>query len=67
MRLGIPMQHVPYKGMQPALNDLAGGHIAMMTSPIPLALPLAHSGNTRSWPRVQLVAHTAALRRPAMR
>ena len=27
-----------YKGMQPALDDLAGGHIAMMTSPIPLAL-----------------------------
>src|SRR5262249_14507821 len=37
----------PYKGMQPALNDLAGGHIAMMTSPIPLALPLAHSGKVR--------------------
>jgi tripartite-type tricarboxylate transporter receptor subunit TctC len=35
MMLGIPMQHIPYKGMQPALNDLAGGHIAMMTSPIP--------------------------------
>ena len=38
---------LPYKGMQPALNDLAGGHIAMMTSPIPLALPLAHSGKVR--------------------
>src|SRR5262245_2598951 len=37
----------PYKGMRPALNDLAGGHIAMMTSPIPLALPLAHSGKVR--------------------
>jgi tripartite-type tricarboxylate transporter receptor subunit TctC len=47
MMLGIPMQHIPYKGMQPALNDLAGGHIAMMTSPIPLALPLAHSGKVR--------------------
>src|SRR6516164_4489672 len=47
MRLGIPMQHVPYKGMQPALNDLAGGHIAMMTSPIPLALPLADGGKVR--------------------
>jgi len=33
----------PYKGMQPALNDLAGGHIAMMTSPI----PLAHAGKVR--------------------
>jgi tripartite-type tricarboxylate transporter receptor subunit TctC len=45
--LDIPMQHVPYRGMQPALNDLAGGHIALMTSPIPLALPLAHSGKVR--------------------
>jgi tripartite-type tricarboxylate transporter receptor subunit TctC len=47
MMLGIPMQHIPYKGMQPALNDLAGGHISMMTSPIPLALPLAHSAKVR--------------------
>jgi tripartite-type tricarboxylate transporter receptor subunit TctC len=45
--LGIPMQHVPYRGMQSALNDLAGGHIALMTSPIPLALPLADSGKVR--------------------
>jgi tripartite-type tricarboxylate transporter receptor subunit TctC len=47
MALGIPLQHVPYKGIQPALNDVAGGHIAMMTSPIPVALPLAHSGKVR--------------------
>ncbi|MFL6798692.1 MAG: Bug family tripartite tricarboxylate transporter substrate binding protein [Xanthobacteraceae bacterium] len=45
--LGIPMQHVPYKGVQPALNDLAGGHVAVMTSPIPLALPVVHSGRVR--------------------
>src|SRR5262245_62952229 len=44
MSRGIEML---YKGMQPALNDLAGGHIAMMTSPIPLALPLAHGGKVR--------------------
>jgi tripartite-type tricarboxylate transporter receptor subunit TctC len=47
MMLGIPMQHIPYKGMQFALNDLAGGHIAILTAPIPLALPLAHSGKAR--------------------
>src|SRR5258708_36427899 len=41
-----PMQQ-PYKAMQPALNDLAGGHIAMMTSTIPLALPLADGGKVR--------------------
>src|SRR2546430_12996965 len=44
MMLGIPLQHIPYKGMQPALNDLAGGHIAMIASPIPPALPLPHNG-----------------------
>jgi len=48
MMLDIPAQHIPYKGMAPALNDLAGGHIAMMTSPIPLALPLIHSGKVRA-------------------
>jgi tripartite-type tricarboxylate transporter receptor subunit TctC len=42
--LGIPMTHVPYKGVTPALNDLAGGHIPMMFSPIPLALPLIQGG-----------------------
>jgi len=45
--LAIPMQHVPYKGITPALNDLAGGYIAMMTSPIPIALPVVHSGKVR--------------------
>jgi tripartite-type tricarboxylate transporter receptor subunit TctC len=47
LALGIPLQHIPYKGIQPALNDLAGGHIAMMTSPIPVALPLAQAGKVR--------------------
>ena len=45
--LDIPMQHVPYKGVQPALNDLVGGHIALMTSPIPVALPLVQGGQLR--------------------
>jgi tripartite-type tricarboxylate transporter receptor subunit TctC len=45
--LEIEMRHIPYKGIQPALNDLAGGHIDMMSSPIPMALPLAQSGRVR--------------------
>jgi putative tricarboxylic transport membrane protein len=45
--LGIDMHHIPYKGIQPALNDLAGGHIDMMSSPIPMALPLTQSGRVR--------------------
>jgi tripartite-type tricarboxylate transporter receptor subunit TctC len=46
--LGIPMQHVPYKGILPALNDVVGGHIALMTSPIPVALPLVQGGQLRA-------------------
>jgi tripartite-type tricarboxylate transporter receptor subunit TctC len=45
--LGIPMTHVPYKGMSPAINDVAGGHIPLMFSPIPFAVPLAEAGKLR--------------------
>ena len=45
--LGIPMTHVPYKGMSPAINDVAGGHVPLMFSPIPFALPLAQAGKIR--------------------
>jgi tripartite-type tricarboxylate transporter receptor subunit TctC len=45
--LGIEMHHIPYKGIQPALNDLAGGHIDMMSSPIPMALPVTQGGRVR--------------------
>ena len=45
--LGIPMTHVPYKGMSPAINDVAGGHIPLMFSPIPFAQPLAQAGKLR--------------------
>ena len=45
--LGIRMTHVPYKGMQPAISDVAGGHIPLMFSPIPFALPLTQAGKLR--------------------
>lgn len=45
--LGIEMTHVPYKGMSPAINDVAAGHIPVMFSPIPFALPLAQAGKLR--------------------
>ena len=28
--LGIELTHVPYKGMSPAINDVAGGHIPLI-------------------------------------
>jgi len=45
--LGVELTHVPYKGMQPAISDVAGGHIPMTFSPIPIALPLIQAGRLR--------------------
>jgi len=45
--LGVELTHVPYKGMQPAISDVAGGHIPMTFSPIPIALPLIQAGKLR--------------------
>jgi tripartite-type tricarboxylate transporter receptor subunit TctC len=64
--LGIEMHHIPYKGIQPALNDLAGGHIALMSAPIPVALPLVQGGRVRmlgvtTKERVEAIADVPAL------
>jgi tripartite-type tricarboxylate transporter receptor subunit TctC len=40
--------HVPYKGAAPALNDLLGGHIPLMTSGLPNVMPHVRAGRLRS-------------------
>jgi tripartite-type tricarboxylate transporter receptor subunit TctC len=45
---GIKMQHVPYRGTAPALNDLMGGYIQLMFSDMSAALPLINSGKVRA-------------------
>jgi len=45
--LGVELTHVPYKGMQPAISDVVGGHIPMTFSPIAVALPLIEAGKLR--------------------
>jgi tripartite-type tricarboxylate transporter receptor subunit TctC len=45
--LDVPFTHVPYKGMQPAINDVAGGHIPFTLSPLPFAIPLRQAGKLR--------------------
>ena len=44
----IDILHVPYKGGPPAVNDLLGGHIAMMFSNPTVAVPHAQSGKLRA-------------------
>ncbi len=45
---GLDIVHVPYRGTLPTLNDLVGGHIAMMFSDLPPALPLIQAGKVRA-------------------
>jgi tripartite-type tricarboxylate transporter receptor subunit TctC len=46
--VGVPMQHIPYKGNGPALGDLIGGHIPLMFVPIPVSLGNVQSGKLRA-------------------
>lgn len=45
---GIDMQHIPYKGSAPALQDLAGGQIDLMFDSMPSATPLINAGKLRA-------------------
>jgi tripartite-type tricarboxylate transporter receptor subunit TctC len=47
-RLGIELTHIPYKGMQPAINDLVGGHIQLLFSNIAVAAPMLKAGKIRA-------------------
>jgi tripartite-type tricarboxylate transporter receptor subunit TctC len=46
--LKIDIVHVPYKGATPAINDVAGGHVSMMFSPVSVARPLIQDGKVRA-------------------
>ena len=45
---GVDMQHIPYKGSPPALQDVMGGQVSMTFDNITTALPLAKSGKLRA-------------------
>ena len=45
---GVKMTHVPYKGTVPALNDVIAGHIQVLFSDAPPALPQIKGGNVRA-------------------
>jgi len=44
----VDMQHVPYKGAAPAMNDLLGGQIPVMFDAIPGLLPHVRAGRLRA-------------------
>ncbi|MGN5477972.1 tripartite tricarboxylate transporter substrate-binding protein [Cupriavidus basilensis] len=45
---GIRLDHVPYKGSGPAINDLIGGHVDISFPTVPTALPLVRAGKLRA-------------------
>lgn len=45
---GADITHVPYKGKAPALNDLLGGHVAMMFDTVTTAIAHVRSGNLKA-------------------
>ena len=54
--VGVRMNHVPYKGANPALTDVVGGHAQIMFATLVSALPHVQSG------RLRAVAVTSAKR-----
>jgi tripartite-type tricarboxylate transporter receptor subunit TctC len=47
MRANTDIQHIPYKGTGPALNDLLGGQVAMSFTDVLTALPHIKAGKLR--------------------
>lgn len=45
---GVELQHVPYKGAGPALNDLMGGHVKVMFDVLGSSLPHIKAGKLRA-------------------
>ena len=48
MMAGIKLTHVAYKGTSPAITDVLAGHVKMMFSVIPTALPHIRVGKLRA-------------------
>ncbi len=48
MMAKIDIQHIPYKGNNPALTDTIGGHVHMLFAGVPALLPHVQSGRLRA-------------------
>jgi tripartite-type tricarboxylate transporter receptor subunit TctC len=45
---GLAMQHIPYKGLPPALQDLVAGRVDMMVAVIGGAMPFVNDGRLKA-------------------
>jgi tripartite-type tricarboxylate transporter receptor subunit TctC len=45
---GVSLQHVPYKGVAPAINDVLGGQLPMLFASLPSALSHIQAGKLRA-------------------
>ena len=57
---GISLQHVPYKGVAPALNDVLGGQLPMLFASLPSSLAHIKAGKLRA------IAVSGAARSPVL-
>jgi tripartite-type tricarboxylate transporter receptor subunit TctC len=58
-QFGAPLRHIPYKGSVPGIQDMRGGQIAAMSSPIGAITPHLASG-------VRVLAVTGSARSPLL-
>ena len=58
LKYGLDILHVPYKGIQGALTDLAGGQVQMMIASVHSLRPLVEAGKVRE------IATTGTVRNP---
>jgi tripartite-type tricarboxylate transporter receptor subunit TctC len=47
MMVGVKMVHVPYRGLQPALNDVVAGHVDALFDLLSTSIPLYRAGKFR--------------------
>lgn len=59
MSAGIDMQHIPYKGVAPAINDVLGGQVPLAFASLPSALNYIKAG------KLQAIAISSAKRSAA--
>jgi tripartite-type tricarboxylate transporter receptor subunit TctC len=57
---GIDLSHVPYKGSPPALQDLMGGHVALMFDGPATSIPMIKAG------KIKALAVSGPKRNPAL-